>query len=428
MLLKNAFPESGRRRSIISRQEDISPAAKWAMIIVGCLMAMVVIGFGRISYGVVMPFMQKSLGLDYIQAGWIGTANSLGYVLLVAFAGPLASRYGNKATAVTGVFTVCLSMVCLAAANTFYVACAAMIIMGLGTALTFTPMVSMLISWMPVQRGMVTGLINGAIGFGMLVSGIMVPLLVSGFPASGWRVSWMVFGVVAFLVTAGAVAFLRNPPSYTGSTRPEIESWRKTLYFNRNVLFIAFAYFFVGFAYLIPQTFNMAFMIDSGLSKYTAGIIISVSATLSLFSGLVWGTLSDRVGRRTILTLILGLTSLSPFIPVIHQGAAAFAVASLIAGVAVSGVFGLIMTRASELVDYRLVPETLSYVTLFFGVGQLLSPAMAGWIIQHTADFRPAFILSGVVFLLALYFTHSVRENAAFRPGGEKQAAPLTQA
>lgn len=399
----------------IPRQDSISSFSKWGMVVVGCLTAMVVLGFGRISYGVVMPFLQKSLGIDYVQAGWLGTANSLGYILLVAFAGPLASRFGNKALVTSGLALVSLCLTLLSQANSFPAASLLMILMGIGTALAFTPMVALLINWLPGYRGLVTGLVNGAIGFGAMVAGITVPLLVGLLPASGWRVSWFSFGIAGVLVMLGAIAVLRNPAVKRDAGPEKNDSSWKLVYFQRHVLLIGLAYFFVGFAYIIPQTFGMAFMIESGIGKHTAGTILALGGLLSLFSGSVWGAISDRWGRRSILAANLGLSLFSALIPAIHPGTAAFIAASAIGGISISGVFGLIMARASELVEPRLLPETLSYVTLFFGAGQLASPALAGLIIQQLGDFRPAYMLCGLLFLLASFFSYSVPEKAKMR-------------
>ena len=37
-------------------------------------------GFARFSYGLILPAMQSDLGWNYAQAGWLNTANALGYI------------------------------------------------------------------------------------------------------------------------------------------------------------------------------------------------------------------------------------------------------------------------------------------------------------------------------------------------------------
>ena len=37
-------------------------------------------GFARFAYGLILPAMQSDLGWNYAQAGWLNTANALGYI------------------------------------------------------------------------------------------------------------------------------------------------------------------------------------------------------------------------------------------------------------------------------------------------------------------------------------------------------------
>ena len=38
-------------------------------------------GFARFSYGLILPAMQEDLNWTYVEAGWINTANAIGYVV-----------------------------------------------------------------------------------------------------------------------------------------------------------------------------------------------------------------------------------------------------------------------------------------------------------------------------------------------------------
>lgn len=48
----------------------------------------------------------------------------------------------------------------------------------------------------------------------------------------------------------------------------------------------------------------------------------------------------------------------------------------------------------------KLAPPGLGLITLFFGIGQSLGPAVAGWLKDLTGTFAWAFILSAAVSLL----------------------------
>ena len=56
-------------------------------VLCAMLSALVVIGFGRLAYGVILPSMRADLGLSYQQAGMLSTVTALSYVCFVLAGG-----------------------------------------------------------------------------------------------------------------------------------------------------------------------------------------------------------------------------------------------------------------------------------------------------------------------------------------------------
>ena len=50
-------------------------------------------GFARFAYGLIVPAMQSDLGWNYAQAGWLNTANALGYIAGAVLTMFLIGRY-----------------------------------------------------------------------------------------------------------------------------------------------------------------------------------------------------------------------------------------------------------------------------------------------------------------------------------------------
>lgn len=58
----------------------LNPARPW-LVLAGLALGMCVTnGFARFAYGLILPAMREDLGWTYAQAGWLNTANALGYV------------------------------------------------------------------------------------------------------------------------------------------------------------------------------------------------------------------------------------------------------------------------------------------------------------------------------------------------------------
>src|SRR5690554_620576 len=160
------------------------------MVTCGLLTSLVVIAFARMAYGVILPSMRADLGLSYQQAGILGTITALGYLLFVLAGGVAAARFGAKPTIVFGLITVALGFAGLTVASHYWLLLGLMALLGFGTAFSFAPMVSLLATWYPEKRGLVIGLMTSGVGMGMLLVGVLVPLMTSLFGDNGWRASW----------------------------------------------------------------------------------------------------------------------------------------------------------------------------------------------------------------------------------------------
>ncbi|WHY58337.1 hypothetical protein [Peribacillus simplex] len=54
----------------------------WSQLIAGFLLVISTTGFARLAYGVLMPFMQADLNMNYTQAGLLATTISLGLLAI----------------------------------------------------------------------------------------------------------------------------------------------------------------------------------------------------------------------------------------------------------------------------------------------------------------------------------------------------------
>ncbi|MHB1900171.1 MAG: YbfB/YjiJ family MFS transporter, partial [Leptospirillum sp.] len=54
----------------------------------------VALGFSRFDYALILPSMKRDLALNFTQAGWLNTANAVGYLLRAIVAKALIGRFG----------------------------------------------------------------------------------------------------------------------------------------------------------------------------------------------------------------------------------------------------------------------------------------------------------------------------------------------
>lgn len=380
------------------------------MVGTGMFVTLVVIVFARLAFGLIVPPMREGLGLAYEQAGYLGTVTALGYLCFVLLGGMAAARWGARRTVIVGVGTVGLGFLGLSQVISFWQAVPLMALLGCGTAFSFTPMVSLLATWYPDKRGLVIGLLTSGVGVGLMIAGVLVPWLNGLFGDGGWRATWGVFAATAFTVAGLVAFFVRDPPVAPladGERPPSADKW--AVYTNPRVLTVATVYGIVGLTYIVQSVFMVSFMVEAGFEASLAGSLVSVSGIISIGSSPLWGLVSDRVGRGSALMAAMATVTVGMGLPVLSQSLTAFVVHYLFMGCAVSGMFAMIQAAGTEQVPARYVPMAFSFVTLFFAGGQLVGPAVAGWLIESNGDFRAAFGFTCLGLALGVYLTNRIR-------------------
>src|SRR5690606_26631987 len=133
--------------------------------------------------------------------------------------------------------------------------------------------------------------------------------------------------------------------------------------------------------------FMVSYVVESGFDETIAGWLMAMMGLLSVLSGPLWGSLSDSWGRGNTLSLAMSVVTVAMALPLIDQSLPLFVAHFFFMGCAVNGVFTLIQAASTDQVAPRYIPIAFSYVTLFFAGGQLIGPAVAGWLIETRGGF-----------------------------------------
>jgi DHA1 family bicyclomycin/chloramphenicol resistance-like MFS transporter len=155
-----------------------------------------------------------------------------------------------------------------------------------------------------------------------------------------------------------------------------------------------------------------------GLSDSIAQLTFSISLFGMAFATLVYGSLSDRYGRRPTLLGGLFLFLVGTIVALLAETASGLIVGRLIQ--AVGAGCGVTLVRAIARDAYgpdRLV-HVLAYLTMFYTMGPMISPVIGGMIVD-TLGWRSVFafaLLAGAVISLAVFFviheTHRPEQRA----------------
>jgi MFS family permease len=375
------------------------------------------LGLGRHGYTSVLPAMQDSLKLTNTQTGELQSWNLVGYLLTVVFAGVLAARFGSRLVISISLLITAAALALTGVIPTFDGARMGRFLAGVGGAGSNVPAMALVSAWFGVRRrGLAAGAAVGGSSLGLMVTGPLIPVLLERYGAEGWRVSWYVLGGMAAGVFILCALFLRDRPEDHGlvplgetsaEARQRADGKRASslqwalVYRSQLLWHLAAIYFAFGFSYVIYSTFFIRYLVkEADFTQPAAGLLWLQVGLVSVISGFIWGSVSDRWGRRLALLWVFGLQGLAFVIfglsrewPAVYLSAGLFAMTAW-------SIPALMAALCGDIFGGRLAPAALGLMTIVFGIGQALGPYLAGQIADTTQSFSLAFVIAGLVALI----------------------------
>jgi MFS family permease len=404
---------------------DLRPAGRdsyaWVVLAMGSLAVFGALGLARFGYSMVLPSMQSGLGLTNTDMGLVATANLAGYVALSAIAGALASHSGSRVVVTMGLVGAALGMAGTGLAGGLTALVAWRALTGVASGCINVPTVSLMPAWFPShRRGFATGIVTVGQSLGLVVAGVAVPRLLNTFGPQGWRACWYLFAVIALVLAAGTYLFLGNRPgdrpykrlSRSRSGAPEAGarpvapaeklSYR-SVYRSARIWHLGFVYVAFGFSYIIFMTFfTKRLVADVHYTAGAAGNLFMLMGWCSMVSGVLWGSVSDRLGRKWTLAIVYSAHAVAFGLFALWPVAAGLTLSAVIFGLTAWSVPAIVAAACSDILGPRLSAAGLGFVTIFFGLGQAVGPSVAGALADATGSFRAAFLVASGAALLGV--------------------------
>ena len=388
----------------------------WLVIFAGLLVTIGAHGFGRMSYTLILPAMKDGLHFSYTELGLLGTGNFIGYLLMAIIGGFLAARFGSRIVITLALVLMGATMILTGFADSFGFAFGSRLLTGLGNGAAYVPAMALGSAWFSVQRrGFATGIVSAGIGGGTMIAGLVVPMILGAYGTEGWRFAWYYLGAAVLVIAFIAGLAIRNRPENLGLRqigdkaiaggdvpKPTVGSldWSR-IYKVKSVWYLGLVYFLYGFSYIIYMTFFAAYLCrEMGLTSGEAGRLWALVGGLSIFCGVIWGGLSDKLGHARGAAFAYVALALSYAIFALFHIKLGFYLSSIVFGLTAWSIPTIMAATAGDYVGPRLAPAGLGFITLFFGIGQALGPWIGGYLADATGSFTGPFLLACAVSII----------------------------
>ena len=135
---------------------------------------------------------------------------------------------------------------------------------------------------------------------------------------------------------------------------------------------------------------------EFALSEATAQLTFSIGIFAMALSTLVYGTLSDRFGRRPVLLVGLGLFLAGCAILAVARSFEAVLIGRLVQAIGAGCGTTLVRTIARDAYGQAQLAKAIAYLTMFYTLGPMISPLMGGILID-AYGWRAAFVFALVL-------------------------------
>lgn len=379
----------------------------WVVVFVGTLTIFACLGLARFAFGMLLPSMRDALELSYDEMGFLGTGNFAGYLAAVAMAPFLLRRFSPRQLIASGLCLIALCMFGISAGDSYLSILLLYTCVGIGSGLANIPIMVLVSYWFRKEkRGQAAGLIVVGSGFAIIFSGFIIPIFNASFGQNGWRMSWALLAVIVLLVSAVAALLIRNDPAEKGlapvgrAQELEYDPSVSRGHFSpvRILSHLGVLYFIFGATYVIYGTFIVTTMVEEyAFAEVSAGRFWSWVGFFSLFSGTLFGLLSDKVGRKNGLMTVFGVQTLAYLLAGSRLGTVALFGSVVLYGVAVFAIPAIMAAAVGDYLGKARAAAAFSIITFCFAIGQTLGPALAGMVAESTGSFNGCYLASAVL-------------------------------
>ncbi|MHB1630367.1 MAG: MFS transporter [Bacilli bacterium] len=389
----------------------------------------------RSAVGYATGPITQALHINNAQWGLIGSAFSIGYLVLALIGGRIVDRFGVKrvwsASAVIWSIVTALTAAVSSFASLFLIR----VLLGVSEGPAFPAVTRSVSRWLPGQeRGKALGVIVGiGVPFSLMIGG---PIITQMLGRMGWQATFVVLGLIGLLWVAVWLWLFKDLPGQSrrvnAAELQHIEAgqraeekiehasnvkWGK-IFTNGNLWWTAFGYFawgfmFWGFMFWLPGYLGQQYH----LNLYAVGAFTVLPWAVSTVGALVGGTLVDRMFKRSAdiryrfrtmgVALLLAGAAL---IPIIASPSLGVAITFISLGVG----FGMITGPLWWVVSIDAAPDqpaaAAGFVDAAFALSGIVAPAIMGFVSQTTGSFGSGFVVMVVLAVLSgvglLVFTH----------------------
>jgi MFS family permease len=421
----------------------------YGWIIVGVAVVSMAFWFGvRTMFSVFLVALVDEFGWGRGETSGVQSLAMICYIAAAPVAGWLVDRFGPRRVIVPGIVLLAAGIALGAWIHRlfhFYIFFGLMAGIGV-TFVSLSTYMAIIPHWFEKRRGTASGISSSGMGLGILV---FVPLSQALITRWGWRFSFLILGIAtaAILLPLNGLLLRHKPQDmgYAGpegrrSAAPEPKSAAKsppaTLEPNfqwglreaaRTLNFWALMIFpmlsMIGI-YTVSVHF-VGFLVNQGLDKMKAASALAMIGVTCTAFRIIWGFISDRIGREKAYTLSMFFFCVSFYCLFQFERSGEMwlvYVFVVLVGIGWGATAPMFMACAADLFHGPAIGIIFGMLEGSVGVGGAFGAWIGGYLFDRSGSYMQAFALAAVTGALSCLFIWmaSPRKGAVLKQNAMK--------
>jgi DHA1 family multidrug resistance protein-like MFS transporter len=320
-----------------------------------------------------LPLYARDFGATDIMIGALIAGFGVARVVFDIPAGIFAERISEKKVLQIGLAIITVSSVGAAIATNYWFLLAARVLEGIGSALYVTTAATIVSTATELRRrGRAISYYTAAILLGAIagpaVGGIVIPLWGKNSP-------FLVYAALA------AISMVISHSTVSSSKKPPMEKIDFRILNDRSQLLISIATLAMAFMWTgLELTVVPIFAYDNlSISPTSLGLVLTSAALANLFSTLIIGRLSDRLGRKIPIVISYLMSAFAAFLLASSTNLETFFLYGLIYGLA-TGAWGQTSAWAADVGPKEKMGTVMGANRMMGDLGFVIGPLALGYL------------------------------------------------
>jgi len=389
----------------------------WVVVIAFLIISAIAFGT-RLSFGVFFKALASELGSTRAEISSVYSAHMLLCGVFAIVSGWGVDKFSPRIlVGLMGLF-IGLSFILTSQAHSLWqLFIVYSFLLAMGTGGLYGASISIIIRWFHNRRGVAIGLATSGVGLGTVIMAPFTAYLIAYF---GWRISFIVIGIISWLFILPMAMLLRKEPREMGllpygtesngaqigvSNLVQDSTWPKSFSLShalqtRNFWCIGFSWLLLSLCTYMVYAHIVPYGTDMGIPAIKAATILSLIGAMNIPGRLFMGRVSDRVGRKvTTITCALFLAGAIMWL-IYSKDLWMFYLFAVVFGFSFGGFDASTSAMVGDIFGLRSIGTILGILSACFSLGAAIGPFIGGLVYDISNNYSVAFSICAAAMIM----------------------------